>query len=354
MANKANDVALSGMLPENLQDFCGLKEKFRADQIFHWIACGAKDFGDMTNLSLDMRRQFNEKFSLFSTKVKETLKDPDGTIKLAIELYDGAVVETVLLTDKSHRKTACVSCQAGCPMNCAFCKTGQIGFLRNLSASEIIEQFLYLEQEAGNLDNIVFMGMGEPMLNLPEIDKAINILSHPKGRNLSKRRITISTSGICKGIYEMADKGPEVRLAVSLTTADEKLRTELMPVNKTNPLADLKKAIQYFNSKSNKRVTLELALMKGINTDKKAAEQVIEFSKGLECFINLIPWNPVEGLNFKRPSEAEVRVFENYLKKAGLNISTRQKRGQKIGGACGQLGSAAAKQSSLIDRENSI
>lgn len=343
MTIKEDKTALSGMLPEEIQDFCGLKEKFRAQQIFYWIASGAKTFDDMTNLSLDMRRQLNEKFSLFSTKIKETLKDPDGTIKLAIELYDGAVVETVLLTDKAKRKTACVSCQAGCPMKCAFCKTGQIGFLRNLSASEIIEQFLYLEQEAGTLDNIVFMGMGEPMLNLPEINKTINILSHPKGRNLSKRRITVSTSGLCKGIYEIADNGPEVRLAVSLTTADETLRTELMPVNKTNPLADLKKTIKYFNSKSNKRVTLELALMHGINTDKKAAEKVIQFAEGLDCYINLIPWNPIEGLNFKSPSEAEVRNFEGYLKKAGFNISTRQKRGQKIGGACGQLGSTATK-----------
>ena len=341
MTIKKNETALSGMFPEEIQNFCGLKEKFRAQQIFHWIASGVKSFDEMTNISLDMRSKLKKDFSLFSTKIKETLKDKDGTIKLAVELYDGAVIETVLLTDKAKRKTACVSCQAGCPMKCAFCKTGQIGFLRNLSASEIVEQFLHLEREAGTLDNIVFMGMGEPMLNLPEIDKAINILAHPKGRNLSKRRITISTSGLCNGIYEMADKGPEVRLAVSLTTADEILRSELMPINKTNSLDELKQAIKYFNSKSNKRVTLELALMKGLNTDKKAAQQVVEFAKGLECFINLIPWNPVEGLNFKSPSEAEVRNFETYLKKAGLNISTRQKRGQSIGGACGQLGSTA-------------
>ena len=345
MTIKKYKTALSGMFPEEIQSFCGLKEKFRAQQIFHWIASGVNSFDEMTNLSFDMRSKLKKDFSLFSTKIKETLKDKDGTIKLAVELYDGSVIETVLLTDKAKRKTACVSCQAGCPMKCAFCKTGQIGFLRNLSASEIIEQFLHLEREAGSLDNIVFMGMGEPMLNLPEIDKAINILAHPKGRNLSKRRITISTSGLCKGIYEMADKGPEVRLAVSLTTADETLRSELMPINKTNSLDELKQAIKYFNSKSNKRVTLELALMKGLNTDKKAALQVIQFVKGLECFINLIPWNPVEGLNFKSPSETEVRNFETYLKKAGLNISTRQKRGQSIGGACGQLGSTATKQS---------
>lgn len=343
MTTKKNETALSGMFPEEIREFCGIKEKFRAEQIFHWIALGTKTFDDMTNLSLQMRSKFCQEFYLFSTKIKEALEDPDGTVKLAIELYDGSIVETVLLTDKAERKTACVSCQVGCPMKCAFCKTGQIGFLRNLSASEIVEQFLHLENKAGNLDNIVFMGMGEPMLNLSAINKAINILSHPKGRNLSKRRITISTSGLCKGIYEMADNGPEVRLAVSLTTADKTLRTELMPVNKTNPLQDLKKAIKYFNLKSNKRVTLEIALMKGLNTDKKAAEKIIEFAEGLDCFINLIPWNPVEGLNFKRPSESEVCNFEGNLKNAGLNISIRQKRGQKIGGACGQLGSTTTK-----------
>ena len=230
MTIKKYKTALSGMFPEEIQSFCGLKEKFRAQQIFHWIASGINSFDEMTNLSLDMRSKLKKDFSLFSTKIKEALKDKDGTIKLAVELYDGSVIETVLLTDKAKRKTACVSCQAGCPMKCAFCKTGQIGFLRNLSASEIVEQFLHLEREAGSLDNIVFMGMGEPMLNLPEIDKAIKILAHPKGRNLSKRRITISTSGLCNGIYEMADKGPEVRLAVSLTTADETLRSELMPI----------------------------------------------------------------------------------------------------------------------------
>ena len=170
MTIKKYKTALSGMFPEEIQSFCGLKEKFRAQQIFHWIASGVNSFDEMTNLSFDMRSKLKNDFSLFSTKIKEALKDKDGTIKLAVELYGGSVIETVLLTDKAKRKTACVSCQAGCPMKCAFCKTGQIGFLRNLSASEIVEQFLHLEREAGSLDNIVFMGMGEPMLNLPEID----------------------------------------------------------------------------------------------------------------------------------------------------------------------------------------
>lgn len=337
-----NGAALSGFLPEELIEFCGLKQKFRAAQLFRWIAEGIKSFDAMTNISLQERKTLSENFTLYSTKINKILKDPDGTVKLAIELYDGAIVEAVLLFDKDGRKTACVSCQAGCPVKCAFCKTGQLGFLRNLSTSEIVEQFLHLEAEAGRLDNIVFMGMGEPLLNLSAIKKAIEILTHPKGRNLSKRRITISTSGICKGIYELADSGLDVRLAVSLTAANQQLRESLMPIAKTNSLPDLKKAVVYFNSKSKRRITFELALMKGINTSVEAAREVIQFTKGIDCHINLIPWNPVEGIQFKPPAEDEIKIFAAYLEKAGLNITIRQKRGQKIGGACGQLGSTAA------------
>lgn len=338
-----NSFALSNFLPKELIEFCDLKQKFRAVQLFRWIAEGVKSFDEMTNISLQERKTLSENFALYSTKVHKILKDPDGTIKLAIELYDGAIVETVLLFDKAGRKTACVSCQAGCPLKCAFCKTGQLGFLRNLSTGEIVEEFLHLEAEAGTLDNIVFMGMGEPLLNLSAIKKTIEILTHPKGRNLSKRRITISTAGICKGIYDIADLGLDVRLAVSLTAANQHLRERLMPIAKTNPLPGLKKAVLYFNSKSNRRITFELALMKGVNTSAEAAREVIRFTKGINCHINLIPWNPVDGLEFKPPTEAEVKIFAAYLEKAGLNITVRQKRGQKIGGACGQLGSAAAK-----------
>lgn len=334
-----NVEALSGFLPEELIEFCSLKQKFRANQIFRWISDGVKTFDDMTNISLQDRKVLSENFCLFSTRVANVLKDPDGTIKLAIELFDGAVVETVLLFDKTGRKTACVSCQAGCPVKCAFCKTGQLGFLRNLLASEIVEQFFHLEVEVGKLDNIVFMGMGEPMLNLSEIRKAFTILTHPNGRNLSKRRITISTSGICAGIYEMADFGPDVRLAVSLTVANQHLRESLMPVAKANSLSELKKAVMYFCTKSKRRVTFELALMHKVNTSKDSANELINFVKGIDCHINLIPWNPVAGINFTTPTDEEVNDFNNYLEKVGLNITIRQKRGQKIGGACGQLGS---------------
>lgn len=331
-------IAIAGLLPEEITDSLDLQQKFRGLQIFKWVGAGVTSFEQMTNLSKDVRAMLSEKAVLRSSSVTKTLKDPDGTIKLQITLNDGRAVETVLLTDKEGRKTACVSCQAGCAMKCAFCQTGTLGLARNLTPAEIVEQFLFLEQECGRLDNIVFMGMGEPMMNLDSIRKAISVLTDERGRNLSGRRITLSTSGIIKGIYDLADNGPNIRLAVSLTTANEDLRTELMPVNTGNPLPELRKAIDYYAKKSGKRVTLEAALLAEKNTDKESAEKMISFAKGIDVNINLIPWNPVASLPFKEPSGSEVRFFVNYLERAGLNVTLRTKRGRKIGGACGQLG----------------
>lgn len=331
-------IILPGLLPDEITESLNLQQKFRGLQIFKWIGSGITSFAQMTNLSKDVRQMLSEKAVLRSSKVTQTLKDPDGTIKLQITLSDGRAVETVLLTDKEGRKTACVSCQAGCAMKCAFCQTGTLGLARNLTPAEIVEQFLFLEQECGHLDNIVFMGMGEPMMNLDGIRKAIAVLTDKRGRNLSGRRITLSTSGIIKGIYDLADNGPNIRLAVSLTTANEDLRTELMPVNKGNPLPELRKAIDYYAKKSGRRVTLEAALLAGKNTDKESAEKMISFAKGIDVNVNLIPWNPVATLPFTEPSNSEVHFFVNYLEKAGVNVTLRTKRGRKIGGACGQLG----------------
>lgn len=331
-------INLTGLFPEEITEILSLKQNFRGLQIYKWIYSGAETFDAMTNLGKEERKKLSETAEICSSSVSRTLKDPDGTVKLQIRLKDGLAVETVLLSDKEERKTACVSCQAGCPMKCAFCQTGQLGFARNLSAGEIVEQFLFLEKECGKLDNIVFMGMGEPLLNLEEIRKAVAVLTDKRGRNLSSRRITLSTSGIIKGIYDLADKGPEIRLAVSLTTADEKLRTRLMPVNETNPLPELREAVKYYAEKTGKRVTLEAALMGGLNADRKSAEQLISFAKGIDVNVNLIPWNPVSSLDFKEPGRNEVRDFMKLVSNAGINVTLRTRRGQKIGGACGQLG----------------
>ena len=231
-------------------------------------------------------------------------------------------------------------------MKCAFCQTGQLGLGRNLTAGEIVEEFLLLEKEAGTLDNIVFMGMGEPMMNLDAIRRTVAVLTDKNGRNLSARRITLSTSGIVKGIYDLADNGPSLRLAVSLTTADKELREKLMPVTKTNPLEELKKAIAYYIQKTGQRVTLEAALLSGQNTSKASADRLIQFAQGLDVYINVIPWNPVPGLDFVTPSAEECATFISYLERAGLNVNLRTRRGTKIGGACGQLGRSTVKENS--------
>jgi len=333
-----NQIALIGMLPEEICSYFNISPAFRGRQIFKWIASGVLSFDEMLNIPKVIREILDQKSVLRSSKISQELHDPDGTIKLQLTLHDGSCIETVLLTDNNGRKTACVSCQVGCAMKCAFCQTGKLGLGRNLSAAEIVEQFLYLEKVAGQLDNIVFMGMGEPMMNLQEIRKAVTVLTHPEGRNLSSRRITISTSGIIKGIYDLADNGPHMRLAVSLTTANNDLRTQLMPVNIGNPLPELKKAIQYYTNKTKKRCTLEAVMLSSKNTGFNNAKQMIEFAKDLDVHINLIPWNPVPDLPFESPSIREVKDFIKTLENSGLNVTMRTKRGQKIGGACGQLG----------------
>ena len=340
MINSESRIVLTGLLPDEICTELQIEQKFRGKQIFKWIAQGVTDFSQMTNLSLEQRKQLSESALLRSSEISNVLKDPDGTIKLQIKLNDGNYVETVLLTDKEERKTACVSCQAGCAMKCAFCQTGTLGLARNLQAAEIVEQFLYLESIAGALDNIVFMGMGEPMQNLSAIRKAIQILCHKDGRALSSKRITLSTCGIVKGIYDLADNGPNIRLAVSLTTANEDLRKELMPVSRAeeNSLEKLREAINYYAEKTGKRVTLEAALLHNKNTDEISAENMIKFAKNENVNVNLIPWNPVKTLPFEEPSKKEVTAFVNKLEKAGINVTLRTRRGREIGGACGQLG----------------
>ena len=329
-------------MPAEICEKLGLKQSFRGKQIFQWIGKGAESFDEMSNLSVQLREELKEKAVLRSTSVSKVLKDPDGTIKLQISLSDGLAVETVLLTDRENRKTACVSCQVGCAMKCAFCQTGALGLARNLLAGEIVEQFLHLEKHAGPLDNIVFMGMGEPMMNLPNVRKAIEILTSKDGIGLSGRRITLSTSGVIKGIYDLADNGPAIRLAVSLTTADADLRERIMPISKANPLPGLRKAIEYFTQKTGKRVTLEAALLHDTNTSIESATNMINFARNLDVHLNLIPWNPVEGLPFSEPSGKECKNFVYHLEKAGLNVTLRTRRGREIGGACGQLGKTLA------------
>jgi 23S rRNA (adenine2503-C2)-methyltransferase len=341
-------IALSGLRPEQIQEALPFLPAFRTKQVFKWIARGVSSFDEMTDLSLDLRKDLQNQAKIYSSSISQTLKDDDGTIKLQLRLQDGAMIEAVLLCDGEDRRTACLSTQVGCPAACAFCKTGTLGFLRNLDASEIVEQFLYLKSLHNDISNIVVMGMGEPLLNLEELRQAISVICHPLGLGLSRRRITVSTSGIINGIHEMAKLGPEegggFRLAVSITTADEELRAKLMPVNKNNPLPLLKEALINYQKQQDRRITLEAVLLGGINTRQRDIDALAAFAKGLDCIINLIPWNSVPGLLFEgkplvEPKNLEIDNFLRQLEKRGYNVTRRYRKGKKISGACGQLGS---------------
>ncbi|MDR2841584.1 MAG: radical SAM protein, partial [Spirochaetaceae bacterium] len=225
--------------------------KFRAKQIFDWIQNGAESFEQMSNLPIDLRNTLSKTYRLRCTKLLNKIEDKDGTIKLQLEIENDEVIESVILIDSSERKTACLSTQAGCPMRCVFCKTGSLGFSRNLTSSEIVEQFFHIKALGNDIANIVFMGMGEPLLNLNELEKAIDVLC----KNMSYRRITISTCGIISGIRSLIDRKIHTRLALSICSADEDLRRRLMPVSITNPLEDLKNALQDYQQQQGQRIT---------------------------------------------------------------------------------------------------
>lgn len=331
---------LSGLKPAELEKILDPLPAYRAKQIFAWIQGGAKSFEEMSNLPLPLRRELGEKFLVRGGVLADCLEDSDGTKKLQLELTGGVKIETVLLSDGNERRTACLSTQAGCPAGCVFCKTGALGFRRNLSAAEIVEQFLFLQDYCGVISNLVIMGMGEPLYNLEELRGAIALF---KERGISPRRITVSTSGVAEGIRDLSDKGPPVRLALSLTAAITEKRKALMPITKTNPLPLLKEALLYYQKKRRQRITLEAVLLGGINTGEADAEALASFARGLDAVVNLIPWNPVEGLKFqgrplREPGAAECKAFADMLEKKGLSITRRYRKGLGIRGACGQLG----------------
>jgi 23S rRNA (adenine2503-C2)-methyltransferase len=347
-----------------LEKIPGGEAPYRARQIFSWIARGARSFDAMTNIPGDLKKNLAGWAPIRGSKVRKKLEDRDGTVKLVLELagstesdsaesstesLNGAAIETVLLEAETGRFTACLSTQAGCPMGCVFCKTGSLGFLRNLSASEIVEQFLFLSDELAlkpgppRISRIVVMGMGEPLLNLRALRRALTILCDPLGAGLSKRKITLSTSGICEGILDMAENGPEAELALSLVSAREDLRRRLMPGTAKYPLAELKEALLQYQKKQGRQITVEMVLLGGINTGPEDAGALLDFAKNLDMAVNLIPWNPVKNLCFEgkalhRSGEKEMAHFTRMLEQGGLRVTRRYRRGQGISGACGQLG----------------
>jgi 23S rRNA (adenine2503-C2)-methyltransferase len=336
-------IPLAGLNTGELENLLAPLPRYRAGQIYKWITRGVSSFDEMTDIPLSMKTELKERFCLYSGTVEKCHEDGDAK-KIAVTLKDGSKIEAVLLSDGKKRLTACLSTQAGCPIKCAFCKTGTLGFKRNLECGEIVEQFIFLKNAArAEISNIVIMGMGEPLLNLAALRGAIDFFSDKKGFGFSKRRITVSTCGIADGLFDIAKNGPYIRLALSLTTADEDLRRKLMPGTSANPLQKVKEALVFFQKNGGGRVTLEIPLLGGINTGEKDALSAAEFAKGLEAVINIIPWNPVAGLEFEgralsEPGKKEIEGFIEKLESLGLKVTTRYRKGRGVCGACGQLG----------------
>lgn len=344
--------SLLSALPEEISSSIAPEAGFRGKQLFQWLhRNGAETFDQMHTLPKALRERLNREFCLFTTATDADDRAPDGTRKLRLTLADGERIEAVLLNDGGGRYTACISTQVGCAMGCAFCKTATMGLRRNLTGAEIIEQFYRLERlpevETG-LDSVVFMGMGEPFMNYKALSRAMTLLTHPKGRAMSPRRITVSTSGMAEGIRRLGEEHPQVRLAVSLVAADPALRRALMPVEERNPLPRLKEALQAYQAAGGRRVTLEYVLLKGINHRREDADLTAAFAAGLACNINLIPWNPATGIAgvllpdgrevaLAEPDEDEVLAFQAALEKRGLTVVLRYKKGRGVNAACGQL-----------------
>ncbi len=329
-------IPVASLLPDEISGSVRLRHKYQGTQIFKWVQSGTLKFQDMTNLSKVLRRTLNEKLYI-SSKLEDTLTDSDGTVKLKIKLEDASFIETVLLTDRNGRKTACLSTQAGCGMGCTFCRTGKMGLKRNLKSYEIVEQMLLLVSGYGRITNMVFMGMGEPLENPENLRKAIEVFHHTDGGGISLRRITVSTCGIVPKIYDMAENGPHIRIALSLITADPVLRSLLVPVNRRYPLKSVKDALLYYQEKTGKRITLEIVLLKGVNDRAEDMERLLKFIPPLKVVVNIIPWNPAEDIRFNEPSPSGVLRFKNMLVKAGVAVTERYRRGRGINGACGQL-----------------
>ena len=312
--------------------------KFRAKQIHNWIyAKSVSSIDEMTNLSKDFREQLKLVASVTESKIKVKQVSSDGTLKYLIEYPDGECVETVLMRfDNRANLTACVSSQVGCAVNCSFCATGKGGFKRNLTYQEIIEQVLSIQRDTGlKVTNIVFMGQGEPLLNLNNVLKALEIFNNDF--QIGARRITISTSGIIPGIKRLAEMDLQSTLAISLHAPNHKLRAELMPIENKYPIDELKNALIDYVEKTGRRITIEYILIHGFNDTQEVAKELAILLRGIKCNINLIPYNSVIENDYKKPSNNDIMKFKYLLEHSGKKVTVRLERGADIDAACGQL-----------------
>ena len=316
--------------------------KFRAKQIYQWLwNKGVSEFDDMTNLSLTLREKLKAEYIIPTAKVTEIQRSSDSTMKAGFKLRDNRIIEGVLIPTEK-RMTACVSSQVGCTLSCAFCATGTLKRERNLDAGEIYDQVVAINEMAIKafkkpLTNIVYMGMGEPLLNYKNVIGSIDKITSPEGLGMSPRRITISTVGIAKGIIKLADEGKKINLALSLHAATDSKRRLIMDITNSNPIDKVMEAIKYFYEKTGNKITFEYILFKDINDSREDAINLIKLCRHFPVFVNLIEYNPVEGLPFEKAPAENAQMFLNLLESRGITAKIRISRGKDIDAACGQL-----------------
>ena len=321
---------------------------FRGRQIFSWLyRPGISAFAQMSDISQAFRARLSEVAEISQASLQAREESDDGSIKYAFVLADGQVIESVLIPDQG-RHTLCVSSQVGCAMGCRFCLTGTMGFKRNLTAAEMVNQIHFVmeelyRQDKGRLNNLVFMGMGEPLANFDNLITALDILLDPRGLNFSDRKVTVSTCGL---VPKMAELGARttVNLAISLHAADEQTRSQLMPVNATYPLASLLEACRLYPLPKRRRIMIEYVMIKGCNDSPAAARKLVKILHGIPCKINLLPFNECPALPFHCPSRATIEAFQSILLQADLTVMIRESRGADISAACGQLAAESSPQ----------
>ncbi len=323
------------------QEMKDMGEKpFRAEQIVKWLYQErVETFGEMTNLSLDLREKLQANYEIGKFQIEHKLVSKDGTKKYLFNVCDSQnnLIETVLM-QYHHGFTVCVSSQIGCKMGCKFCASTGIPFVRNLKPSEIVQQILEIEKDENiRISNIVFMGIGEPLDNFDNVMKAIRILNHPKALNIGARHISISTSGLVPKIYELADKQMQCTLSISLHSANNETRSSMMSINQTYPIEELLKACRYYIEKTNKRISFEYALAKDNNDQIEAAKELTKLLKGMLAHVNLIPINPIQDGDYIKSTNENIIKFRDYLNEHGIVATIRRELGSDINAACGQL-----------------
>jgi 23S rRNA (adenine2503-C2)-methyltransferase len=339
---------IRALTKEQLRDFFVAQgdKAFRGNQIYEWLwQKKATSFEGMTNISKETRVMLQNNFVINHIQVDTIQRSEDGTVKNAVKLHDGLVVESVLIPTPT-RTTACVSSQVGCSLDCNFCATAQLKRMRNLEPGEIYDQVAAIDNESRlyydrPLSNIVFMGMGEPLMNYNNVMAAIDKITSAEGLGMAPKRITVSTSGISKMIKKMADDGVKFKLAVSLHSAIEAIRNEIMPFTKNFPLTDLRDALQYWYHKTKSKVTYEYVVWQGINDDKASVDALVKFCKHVPCKVNLIEYNTIDNGKFQQASNQAIDNYITALEKNNIVAKVRRSRGKDIDAACGQLANKA-------------